>query len=645
MAPFSSSNRKFQFIPLLLVFLIASVSTALSSPAANQQTFAAQPAPTQRAPDSPLKMAGERLFKETRFAQFFAAHMQQGNVNLPLKQRDLQMEVVKVPRFPGGEVPNPYRGTSMNCRTCHFVDELSHTVTPNGSRSYTDFAPRSHVPAREDGQLTTVRNSSNLVDSLSAPPALRFLHRDGEFIDATALVISTLTGRNLGWLPGESSQAVAHIARVIREDHGTGLLAKKYGGVSYATLLLGTAPELSANSDSLNESPDRVLPPEFRIDVTKASDKQILRAIARIMAGYLATLTFTRTSPYDVFLKMNNLPAEPAPGETDLQYSQRLLHQLELLRNPKWVKTGYFKFFIEQQFVFGERELEGLKVFLRLNPQTAKTAARQSGWPPSFPYILTLPGCSLVLLGLFPVRRRDAARTTASLIVLGASIIVFAGIAGALRTAEINRNPVRSTHPGNCARCHTPPHFTDFKFHNTGATQDEYDAVHGAGAFARLVIPGYRERKRNPNVFLPVSPRHPNASEVFRSIPAASDPRKVDLGMWNIYANKDFPEPQRRMRALMCLPGSSCSPEQILPLTIARFKTPTVRDLGQSDPYLHSGQMQTIEDVLIFYQRVSALARLDKLRNGDPEIAGISIDDLDVFYLAAFLRSLNEDYE
>jgi cytochrome c peroxidase len=70
--------------------------------------------------------------------------------------------------------------------------------------------------------------------------------------------------------------------------------------------------------------------------------------------------------------------------------------------------------------------------------------------------------------------------------------------------------------------------------------------------------------------------------------------------MWNIYANDDFPEPQGPMQALMCLAGSSCDPEQILPRTIARFKTPTIRDLGQSDPYLHSGEMKTIEDVLIF---------------------------------------------
>ena len=550
--------------------------------------FAAQAAapslqsPNPLLPDPPIKQVGERLFKETRFAEFFASHMRQDNVNLPATARDPRMDVVKVQRVPGGQVPNPYRGQSMNCRTCHFVEELSQTVSPVGSRSYADFSPRSHVPARADGQRTTVRNSSNLVESLVAPPELRFLHRDGEFTSAATLVISTLTGRNFGWLPGESSRAIAHIARVIREDDGRAPLARRYGGASYAKLL-SAAPEIPEYFR---------LSPEFRIDVAKATDKQIVHAIARIMAGYLETLTFSQDrdgryngSPYDLFLAKNGLPAQPAPGETALQYSQRLLQQLESLNSPNWVtpRDGFLKFFLNQQFVFNRGELEGLKIFLRLSPQ--------------------------------------------------------------LRGAEKNQDLPVPSHTGNCARCHTPPRFTDFKFHNTGAAQDEYDAVHGAGAFARMTIPSYGERKRNPNAFLPATSHHPNASGILRSIPDLSDPRKVDLGMWNVYANRDFPEPQRLLRALMCPSGSSCNPKRILPLTIARFKTPTLRDLGQSDPYLHSGQMQTIEDVLVFYQRVSALARAGKLRNDDPEMAGVSIDDLDAFYLASFLRSLNEDYD
>jgi CheY-like chemotaxis protein len=75
------------------------------------------------------------------------------------------------------------------------------------------------------------------------------------------------------------------------------------------------------------------------------------------------------------------------------------------------------------------------------------------------------------------------------------------------------------------------------------------------------------------------------------------------------------------------------------------FKTPTVRDLGQSGPYLHSGAMAGIEDVLRFYLQASELARRGRLRNADPLISNIRLAPSDVPALAAFLRSLNEDYQ
>jgi hypothetical protein len=50
---------------------------------------------------------------------------------------------------------------------------------------------------------------------------------------------------------------------------------------------------------------------------------------------------------------------------------------------------------------------------------------------------------------------------------------------------------------GNCVSCHTPPAFTDNIFHNTGASQLEYDAVFGAGQFEPLVIPDCTTRPAN----------------------------------------------------------------------------------------------------------------------------------------------------
>jgi cytochrome c peroxidase len=78
---------------------------------------------------------------------------------------------------------------------------------------------------------------------------------------------------------------------------------------------------------------------------------------------------------------------------------------------------------------------------------------------------------------------------------------------------------------------------------------------------------------------------------------------------------------------------------------IGRVKTPGVRDLVSSEPYFHTGQMNTIEDVLNFYLTSSSQARAGTLRNADPQLSGIFLDNSAVAPLAAFLRSLDEsDY-
>src|SRR5262249_7108357 len=86
------------------------------------------------------------------------------------------------------------------------------------------------------------------------------------------------------------------------------------------------------------------------------------------------------------------------------------------------------------------------------------------------------------------------------------------------------------------------------------------------------------------------------------------------------------------------------SPAEALPRTIALFKTPTVRDLGHSDPYLHTGRMDSFREVVRFYQEFSRKARRGEVRNADPELKEIRLDDSAIAPLAAFLRSLNEDY-
>jgi hypothetical protein len=195
----------------------------------------------------------------------------------------------------------------MNCRSCHFVDEQLET-TNYGMRTYTDFARRSPMPAREDGRTVTVRNSPPLVNA-SVPRNNFFMHADAEFQSLVDLVKGTLTGRNYGWLPGEQALSIAHLARVIREDNGKGNLAQEFGGLSYAVLLTGTDPAIPQ---------EFLLPEEFRLDVLQATDQQIFQAVSKLISAYTENLVFSQDldgnfnlSPYDVFLELNDLPRQP----------------------------------------------------------------------------------------------------------------------------------------------------------------------------------------------------------------------------------------------------------------------------------------------------------------------------------------------
>jgi hypothetical protein len=277
----------------------------------------------------------------------------------------------------------------MNCRSCHFVDEQLD-APDYGMRTYSDFARRSPIPAREDGHITTVRNAPPLVNA-ALPRKNFFLHFDAEFPTMVDLVKGTLSGRNYGYLASEQAEAIAHVSRIIREDDGTGELAQEFGGLSYSVLLTGTDPTIPE---------EFLLPEDFRVDVSQATDQEIFHAVSRLIGVYTENLVFSQDeegnfnlSPYDVFLELNNLPRQPRKWESDLSYSKRLLKTIERLEsgghlyfpmghfgkhkkhrkspsNPslRFVESnpntedGKFQF-LEQAFIFGEEELKGLKIF------------------------------------------------------------------------------------------------------------------------------------------------------------------------------------------------------------------------------------------------------------------------------------------
>ena len=504
---------------------------------------------------------GERLFQETRFAQAYYASP--GVADLALQETITTTE----------PLPGPFAGQTINCRACHLVDE--HKAAPHGGmRTYADFAHHSPIPDRGDGNHRTTRNSMSLVNIALPGKHGELFHFDGEFNSMEDLVRATLTGRNYGWQAGELQTAMKHIATIIRNDDGKGVLAQEFGG-SYAKVLTGTSKEI----------PDAFrLPSAYRINVKTASDQQILDAIARLISAYVNDLAFAKDSadnyngsPYDYFLQKTNLPRKPADNENLSTYSQRLLSAINNLTTPKFVseKDNKFKYH-SQAFVFGKNELQGMKLFF------SKGSKKRSG--------------------------------------------------------------------GNCISCHTAPHFSDFGFHNTGLTQSTYDENHGTGAFNKLSIPDLAMRNKDYSRYLPATGMHPKASSRFRSAVNIDKPGYADLGLWNIFANPDMPAPQQKLNKLMCdqakLHGhKQCDKNKLLPFAIASFKTPVLRDLGHSAPYMHNGKFTALKDAVSFYISSSQLARNGALRNADVKLKDIHISAADVNNLVAFLKSLNEDYD
>ena len=529
---------------------------------------------------------GERLFVETRFAQFFKSYLDSGGqVNDILPAGDPVMDRVET-TGPGVGLPGPFAGFSMNCRACHLVDE--HVGTPGGGmRTYTDFAVRSPIPDRADGKRTAPRNSPPLVNASLDRPGGALFHFDGEFSTLEDLIVGTFTGRNFGWLPGQKAEAIRHIARVMREDDGSGVIAQQFDGLPYRFLFTGNNPDI----------PDELrLPPEFRAFIGSASDQEIFNAVVKVVAAYVRQLLFSQNdeagnlirSPFDVFLQANGLPQRPDPNEAPINYSRRLLQlvkareqagTLQLITSNPNRPNGQFQFHT-QPFVFGQTELDGLKMFL----------AEPKALPAS--------------------------------------------------PAELLAGKI-----GNCIACHAAPKFTDFKLHNTGVTQKEYDDLptHGAGTFFTLSIPPLATRTAND---LPASEQHPSASERFRSIPSDGTTLS-DLGVLNIFANPDNPNPQSKIWSILCDDQQPCplSDAVLLDRAIARFKTPGLRDLSHSAPYMHNGQFATLDSIIDFYRGTSDQARAGTLRNAAMQLQGIALIAGDVGPLVALLRSLNEDYQ
>ncbi len=161
----------------------------------------------------------------------------------------------------------------------------------------------------------------------------------------------------------------------------------------------------------------------------------------------------------------------------------------------------------------------------------------------------------------------------------------------------------------NCSSCHTPPSFTDNNFYNIGVSEFDYKDVHGN-------FPGDFYSVENLKKVLSSGDKK-LAAEKFQKYPVTTAVGDIDLG-----------------RALFSEDTAG---------NIGAFRTPSLRNLKYSAPYLHSGRCETLSDAVLFHIEAATSGR--DLKFVSEKLKGIRLSDEEIEALTAFIYSLNDHYE
>ncbi len=149
---------------------------------------------------------------------------------------------------------------------------------------------------------------------------------------------------------------------------------------------------------------------------------------------------------------------------------------------------------------------------------------------------------------------------------------------------------------GRCVSCHSGPTFSDDLFHNLG---------------------------------VPQTGDH---------VPAIDDGRFTSIGpLLTSGLNAAGPFSADRVAGATLLAGLTSPPPES---TRGQFRTATLRDLVFSGPYMHSGQMATLEEVLAFYD-MGGMTPVSGTR--DRLLLPLGLSDEDEADLLAFLMTLTSD--
>jgi len=149
---------------------------------------------------------------------------------------------------------------------------------------------------------------------------------------------------------------------------------------------------------------------------------------------------------------------------------------------------------------------------------------------------------------------------------------------------------------GRCVSCHSGPHLSDGTFHNIGVAQ------------TGMHVPASDDGR-------------------FSSIPSLLTSGLNAAGPFSDDAT---------LGASLLAGLTNPAPES----TRAQFRTPTLRDLEHTGPYMHAGQMATLEEVIAFYDAGGAVPASGTL---DPLMVPLGLTEEERSDLLAFLRVLTSD--
>lgn len=145
----------------------------------------------------------------------------------------------------------------------------------------------------------------------------------------------------------------------------------------------------------------------------------------------------------------------------------------------------------------------------------------------------------------------------------------------------------------NCRLCHLGPNFSDGEFHRTGVGPISGGPLRDAGRYEGI-----------PKVL----------GDPYNAAGEFSDDREGAAAEELSYLSRN-------------------------PDTWGRFKTPTLRNVAHTAPYMHQGQFATLDDVLHFYSTLEGAAASG--HHADRTLIPLNLSDEEKARLVAFLESLS----